>query len=108
MKEQIQHHLKDASTWRRILYMLLFAVLYSVAEAVLVAVVVVQTLIKLVSGETNPRLRDFGAQLALYIYSVLQFLTFNSDERPFPFSEWPTSPHPRGKTVSEISETGGD
>jgi len=105
MNEQTANHIKDRATWRRILYMLLFVVLYSIAEVVVGAVVVVQPLIKLTSGQTNPRLREFGAQLAGYMYSILLFLTFNSERHPFPFSEWPASAQPGRDIPSAAPES---
>ena len=59
------------------LYMLLCAFFYAVAELVLYAVVIVQFLLKLFTGETNPRLLKFGQSLATYIYQLVQFLNFN-------------------------------
>ncbi|HFC92217.1 MAG TPA: DUF4389 domain-containing protein [Leucothrix mucor] len=82
-------NLKNSSTWKRILYMLLFSLAYSVAEFVLMTVAVVQVLIKLFTGEINENLKVLGKQTALYIYDVMLFLTFNTEEKPFPFSAWP-------------------
>ena len=76
-------NLKDSSTWKRILYMLLFVLAYSVAEFVLMAVAVVQVLIKLFTGEINENLKVLGKQTALYIYDVMLFLTFNTEKKPF-------------------------
>ena len=44
----------------------------------------------LFTGQSNPRLKDFGLSLARYAYQVLEYLTFNTEVRPFPFdTEWP-------------------
>ncbi len=85
-----QSLIKDKSVWQRLLYMLLFVVAYSVVETILTAIVIIQILFRLFRGETNGRLLSFSAQAARYIYDVLQYLTFNSEEKPFPFSDWPT------------------
>ena len=82
-------NLKDSSTWKRILYMLLFAFAYSVAEFVLMAVAIVQVLFKLITGDINENLKILGKQTAFYIYDVMLFLTFNTEKKPFPFSAWP-------------------
>ncbi|MBT7517600.1 MAG: DUF4389 domain-containing protein, partial [Acidiferrobacteraceae bacterium] len=42
-------------------------------------------------GSQAERLHEFTADLNAFSYSVLQYLTFNSDERPFPFCDWPAS-----------------
>ncbi|MCK5895869.1 MAG: DUF4389 domain-containing protein [Cocleimonas sp.] len=82
-------NLKDKSTWKRVLYMLLFAFAYSIAEFVLIGIAIVQVLFKLFSGEVNDNLTFLGKQTALYVYDVMLFLTFNTEEMPFPFSAWP-------------------
>ncbi|MCK5812692.1 MAG: DUF4389 domain-containing protein [Cocleimonas sp.] len=82
-------NLKDSNTWKRILYMLLFVLAYSVAEFVLMTIAIVQVLFKLITGDINDNLQILGKQTALYIYDVMLFLTFNTEEKPFPFSAWP-------------------
>lgn len=79
----------DNSIWIRGLYMLLFLLFYSVAEFVMMVVIIVQFGYRLFSDECQPRLLQLGGSVALYIYQVLQFLSFNSDEMPYPFKEWP-------------------
>ncbi|OOZ40655.1 hypothetical protein BOW53_06925 [Solemya pervernicosa gill symbiont] len=72
------------SIGRRALYMVLFALFYSVAELVLVAVVMIQFLIVLFGAESNRRLLLFGAELGRYIYQIIRFLTFNSEQHVYP------------------------
>ncbi len=80
---------KDRGTWIRGLFMLLFVALYNVAAALIGAVAILQFAWKLISGDTNPRLLSFGEDLSRYFYQILRFLTFNSEEKPFPFADWP-------------------
>ncbi len=82
-------NLTNKNTWKRVLYMLLFALAYSVAEFILMAVVIAQVLFKLITGDINDNLKILGKQAALYIYDVMSFLTFNTETKPFPFSSWP-------------------
>jgi len=89
MSEPIKENTEDKSIWKRILYMLLFVFAYSAAEVVMGIVVLIQLIITLVKGSTNDRLKVFGKQVALYIYDVMLFLTFNTEEMPFPFTAWP-------------------
>jgi len=76
-------------TWLRLLFVILFALCYLVAEAVALVVVVIQFGFVLISGARNPHLLAFGANLSEYIYRILRFAMFNSDEKPFPFADWP-------------------
>lgn len=89
MSEPIKESTEGRSIWMRVLYMLLFVFAYGAAEFVMGAVVLIQLIITLVTGSTNDRLKVFGKQVALYIYDVMLFLTFNAEELPFPFTTWP-------------------
>jgi hypothetical protein len=89
MTDEIKENLQKQSTWLRGLYMLMFALFYGLAEIVLFAVVIVQFLFELFTGNTNPRLLKLGQGIATYIYQIIQFLTFNSDYKSYPFGAWP-------------------
>ncbi len=84
---EIQRHLKAKGTWQRIFYMLVFAFILSVVRFILWAVVLFQVACKLLTGQDNPHARQLGATLSVYLYQVLLFLTFNTDQMPFPFAE---------------------
>lgn len=96
MDEEMKSNLKSKSIWVRGLFMLLFAALYGVAELVLVVVAVFQFGHALFTGRPNDNVTAFGRSVGRYIFEITLFVTFNTDDRPFPFSPWPpTSPaHP--------------
>jgi len=85
----IKDNFFDSATWLRGLFMLLFVVIYSVAEIIVAAVVVLQWLFTLFTGSGNQQLRTFGQSLSTFVYQIMRYWTFNSDEKPFPFSDWP-------------------
>jgi len=91
MDDQIKENIKNGSIWVRGLFMALFAVIYGIAEIVFTAVAVFQFLFVLISGKRNGQLLSFGSQMATFIYQIVNFQTFNSEEKPFPFSDWPSS-----------------
>jgi hypothetical protein len=84
--------------------MVLFAVIYNVTEIVLVAVVLLQFLLVLLLGENNRRLLAFGKGLSTYIYQIFLFLTYNSEEMPFPFSPWPSAEPSTAEPQATITE----
>jgi hypothetical protein len=43
----------------------------------------------LFTGGANEPVLRFGRNLGAYIRQVLEFQTFNTELRPFPFSDWP-------------------
>jgi len=89
MSEEKQLTYPTSGLGERLLYMLLFIICYNIAEIVVVAVVIFQFLHLLIFRERNENLLKFGAELSRYIYLVLQFLSFNSDDKPFPVGDWP-------------------
>ena len=88
MNDNIKESLKNNSTWMRVLYMAIFVIIFNLVEILLAALVIFQVLVLLFTGEKNRRLLGFGSRLTMYVYRILQFLTFNSEEKPFPFADW--------------------
>lgn len=107
MKNDVTDNIKEPSIWIRGLYMLLFAIFYSLAEIVLFAVVIFQFALKLFTGETNERLRALGQSFATYIYQTIQFLNFNSEDKPYPFAAWPKG-EPEAVNLPQVSESESD
>ena len=97
MSDDLKENIKKQSTWMRGLYMLLFAFFYGLADFVLFAIIIFQFILKLLTGDTNDRLRNLGQGISTYIYQILQFLSFNSDDHPYPFGTWPQG-EPEGST----------
>jgi len=89
MDPSTKENLADRNIWSRGLYMLLFVLAYSIAEIILTVLVVFQFVAALVTRRVNEPLQRFGTNLSMYVYQILQFQTFNSETRPFPFSDWP-------------------
>ncbi len=88
---QLERNLKRRTTWVRLLFMAVFVALYMITRIVFGAVVVFQFLWVLFTAETNKQLTDLGQSLATYTYQIMRYLSFNSEEKPFPFNaEWPT------------------
>ena len=84
------NNIKQPGTiWQRGIYMLLFGFLLGVAKFVVFTVVVLQFLFVLFTKSPNTQLLTLGCSLGSYIYQIVQFLTFNSENHPYPFSDWP-------------------
>jgi hypothetical protein len=88
VQEQINENLKRISTWKRIIFMLIYAVIDSMVKLLLWLVVLLQVGSVLITGATNPNILGFGRSLSTYHYHILLFLTFNTEQLPFPFSDW--------------------
>jgi hypothetical protein len=89
----VKENLKRGSTWLRLFFMFVVIILYSASRVVVSVVVLLQFFWVLLSGETNKPLENFGQSLATYTYQIVSYLTFNTEERPFPFDlDWPAGP----------------
>jgi len=105
MSNDVKDNIKKTSTWVRGLYMLLFTVFSRIAEVVLFAVILFQFILKLLTGDTNERLRKLGQSMSTYVYQIFQFLNFNSDAHPYPFGAWPKG-EPKASKTTQASEAG--
>lgn len=89
-----KERLLSADHWLRFVFMVLFAIILGLVSYVITVLVILQFIWALVSGEGNDKLREFGSSLSQYIYQILRFLTYNSEDKPFPFADWPESEKP--------------
>ena len=89
MKDEVRQSMMSTSTWTRGLYMWVFAVIYSLAEFVVVFICIFQFIVRLVSGDINDRLLAMSRGVCEFILQILQYETFNTDYKPFPFNPWP-------------------
>lgn len=76
------------NTISRLISMLVLAISFSIAESVLIALVVGQVLFGLFAKQQNDSLKKLASQIVVYMYETLNYLTFNSEERPFPYRGW--------------------
>ena len=89
----VKKNLRRQSTWLRLFFMLVVILLYWVARLVVGMVVLLQFFWVLFTGETNKSLERLGQSLATYTYQIIRYLTYNTEERPFPFDlDWPVGP----------------
>ena len=87
----IEENLRSKATWMRLLFMVICCMLVSISSFVGTFVVVFGFLWLLFTGEVNRQIQQVGQSLASYIYKIIRYLTFNTDERPFPLGgEWPS------------------
>lgn len=87
----IEENLKSGTTWLRLLFMLISSVLAGVAVFAGSVIVILGFFYVLFTGEINQQIKEAGQSLASYLYNIARYLTFNTDEKPFPLGgEWPT------------------
>ena len=107
----VKENVKNPDVWLRGLFILIFGVILYFAVILVWLVVVFQFITKLLTGDLNRQVADFNGGLLRYISLMLGYITFQSDEKPFPFSPWPeqtaaeTAPAPRPRTRRRSSRS---
>jgi len=77
--------------WMRLLYIIVLGLAFYVNTMLLCVVVIGQFLFSVFTGSTNANLLQMGGVMSEYSYQLVKFLTFRSDELPFPFNPLPSS-----------------
>ncbi|MEZ5471609.1 MAG: DUF4389 domain-containing protein [Marinicella sp.] len=72
----------------RILVTVLFALIGWVSLWVFGVVVLVQFGFLLITGNLNKNLKAFNGELGDYLADILKYVSFQREEKPFPFQSW--------------------
>jgi len=78
--------------WQRAFYMLGYGILAYFTFWVLIVMTIVQLIVVAIDGKANEDLRRFSRNTVQYLWQLLAFLVFASDDRPFPFGPFPNIP----------------
>mgnify|MGYP000898230667 FL=1 len=89
--EELKENLAKQSKWLRLLWMVAFSFVYYVAIGILWLIVVTQFLFSLFTNSPNENILKLSNGFRNYMVQILDFITYQSDEKPFPFSEFPES-----------------
>jgi len=89
MDNQWKDSIKSESFWLRSIFMVLFFVVYRIVDILVLLVAISQWLYVLLSGDANQGLKKFANGLSLYVAQIINYLSYNSEEKPYPFSDWP-------------------
>ena len=73
----------------RVLYVIIFYLIYGLTDIVLLFITLVQTVLNLFGSGPSQSLRLFGSSMGQYVDQITQYLSYASEEKPFPFSDWP-------------------
>lgn len=77
------------SRWARLIPMIVLIVCFGLAEAALYIIALIQFIWALVNEEPNEQLADFGAALSKWMAQDAKYLSYASEEKPFPWASWP-------------------
>ncbi|BBR54911.1 MULTISPECIES: DUF4389 domain-containing protein [Pseudomonas] len=87
----------------RVLWMLVFLLVWHMAQLLLGGLVLVQLIYRLVYGAPSGSLMNFGDSLSQFLAQIGRFGTFHSDQKPWPFADWPTPRAPEGEVPHEVA-----
>ena len=76
--------------WVRGLLMLLMAIAFHISGMLLALGAIVQFVLAVLSDGPNARLLAFGRNLGLYLGQIADFVSFATEDVPFPFGDWPS------------------
>ncbi len=94
----IKENAKNIDVWTRGLFILIYGVIFYFLFALIWLVVIFQFIMKLITSELNEQILDFCDSLNQYVSQILLYITFKSEERPFPFSPWPKGSENKSET----------
>jgi hypothetical protein len=88
----------------RIFYTLLFSFIGWMALWVFCFVVLIQFGFLLITGQVNTNLKGFNTEVGAFLTDLIKYLSFQTDEKPFPFRDWPYDQKSEGANKTELND----
>lgn len=112
LNPEIKERMSSSDTWAHGFFVLVFYVVLRLFDIILLVIAVFQFVHALIVGRANDRLVAFSRSANAYLYQICNFLTYVTDEKPFPFGAWPQSQilvlGKEGNTFGEGDGSGGN
>lgn len=86
-----KHNVRSDAFWLKTLYLVAFFIVYRILDLVILVVGAAQWLSRIITGEVNSELATFGDSLGTYVGQIIHFLSGATDEKPYPFQDWPSA-----------------
>ena len=84
-------NITNANSWWRLFFMLVVGFFLWLAFWIICVLVVVQFGFSIFQGSDNKNVRSASNVISKFVKQAVDFLTYNSDVRPFPFSDLPSA-----------------
>ena len=85
----VKENVRNVDTWMRGLFIVIFGVIFYFLIGIVWLLVIFQFITKVVTGSLNVQVEKFSSSLTQFVLQILNYVTFQSEERPFPFSPLP-------------------
>ncbi len=95
---------KNPEIFSRIFYSVLFAFIGWMSLWVFAFVVLIQFGFLLITGQVNKNLKGFNQEVGLFIYDMIKYLSFQTNQKPFPFRDWPYGEETEKQNNNELNK----
>ena len=89
--EEWKENLLKQGKWLRLLWMIGFSFIYYLSMTVLWIIVLVQFLFVLLTDKRSSNVTKVSRGFRNYMIQILDYINYHSSEKPFPFSDFPSS-----------------
>ena len=89
MYKNLKEKLLVKEKWIRGILMLFFFLVKYITSTLISITAIFQFIANLVFEKPNERVLSFSKHLNAYLLQIVNFLTFNSEFKPFPFNNFP-------------------
>ena len=87
----LTENIKEPSIWVNFFLKIFYLVFLNFIVPFLGFITLLQLLFSIVSKKHNENLVSFSKKISSYIYQIINFITYSSDQRPWPFNSFPES-----------------
>ena len=87
MSEINKDELLDIKKWQRLFFMVIYGAAINFVVSILIILIAIQFIFYLFTSKTNNQLQSANNWLQGFFNDALNFLSFNTDSKPWPFSD---------------------
>ena len=87
----LTENIKEPSIWVNFFLKIVYLVFLNFIVPFLGFITLLQLLFSIGSKKPNENLVSFSKKISSYIYQIINFITYSSDQRPWPFNSFPES-----------------
>jgi len=85
----LSENIKEPSIWVNFFLKVIYLIFLNFIIPFLGFITLLQLLFSLGSKKPNDNLISFSKKISIYTYQIINFITYSSDERPWPFNAFP-------------------
>ena len=87
----LTENIKEPSIWVNFFLKVVYLVFLNFIVPFLGFITLLQLLFSIGSKKPNENLVSFSKKISSYLYQIINFITYSSDQRPWPFNSFPES-----------------